>query len=63
MAKELAQNEELGLDESTLLRILEAKTDKVIQAAAANRFTFDDPAGADMNSIQARLFQNQSMLS
>jgi hypothetical protein len=51
MAKELSQNEELGLDESTLLRILEAKTDKVIQTAAANRFTFDDAAGAEMNSI------------
>lgn len=63
MAKELAQNDELGLDESTLLRILEAKADKVIQTATANRFTFDDAAGAEINSIQARLFQNQSMLS
>jgi len=30
MARELAQNEELGLDEGTLMRILEAKTEKLI---------------------------------
>ena len=30
MARELAQNEELGLDEATLMRILEAKTEKLI---------------------------------
>jgi hypothetical protein len=40
MAKELAQNEEIGLDESTLLRIFEAKTDKMM--ASNNRFTFED---------------------
>ena len=39
MAKELAQNEEIGLDESTLMRIFEAKTDKMM---TANRFTFED---------------------
>lgn len=30
MARELAQNEDLGLDETTLLRILEAKTEQLI---------------------------------
>lgn len=56
MARELAQNEEVGLDESTLMRLFEAKTEKMIQSLSANRFTFDDAGGADMNSIQARLF-------
>lgn len=43
LARELAQNEEIGLDESTLLRIFEAKTDKfILNNSNVNRFTFDE---------------------
>lgn len=52
LAKELAQNEEIGLDEATLLRIFESKTEKLILAATANKFTFDHDAGNNTRSMK-----------
>jgi chlorite dismutase len=59
MAKELAQNEEIGLDESTLMRIFEAKTDKMM---SANRFTFEDQRNINMslNESNAQFHQRLS---
>ena len=51
IAKELSS--EVGLDEATIRRLIDIKD--------INRFTFDD--AGEMSSVQARLFQNQSMLS
>lgn len=41
LARELAMNDDIGLDEATLVKFFESKTEKLLQTAAANRFTFD----------------------
>jgi hypothetical protein len=41
IARELAQNEEIGLDEQTLLRIFECKTEKLL-GSSQNHLNFED---------------------
>lgn len=45
LVKELSQNEEIGLDQGTLMRFFESKTENLLQAASVNRFTFDETNG------------------
>lgn len=42
LARELANNEDIGLDEATLLKLFESNTDRLLSSSAANRFTFDE---------------------
>ncbi|TNV73632.1 hypothetical protein FGO68_gene8077 [Halteria grandinella] len=63
LARELAQNDEIGLDEATLVKFFESKTDKLLQTAAANKFTFDQISGRSKHSCWSRLSGADNNLS
>lgn len=73
VAKELAQNGELGLDEQTLLRLFECKTDKLINSSTGGynnnsymgtnpHFAFDDGPSVikktNYNNTQEQICEN-----
>ena len=67
MAKELANTEEIGLDESTLMKFFESKTEQLIETVTANKFTFDNKnfkkrkGSSNSRSAKKRLSVNESI--
>lgn len=42
VAKELSENDDIGLDEQTLLKIFESKTDRILNLSTASHQQLDE---------------------